>query len=377
MKEEIHKNIQYFSILSVIFIIFFVFSAFIMFPVPGKPRAFYLMATSLIFGGWVGFILILISTVKIYKDPLKVNYLFKIYIIGILLIVFNLIFVWLMYFMIGYILITISLVGFIIALFFLKRIKVLCDNNNITKNELEQIRKSEKILEVKEEAIPFIKKFMKISILSIILFVVSAFFPNIIENRWNMLGISYLIYGGWEGFILILLSTILFYINSKHVKFAFGLYLIGTILIVINIMVFISYRVFTYFTIGIFLYLGAFTGFIISAIVLNKAMREILDIKKEKPFRPKPLTINKHMRYCENCQQYVMPYVYIRKRYIIMSILCLCVVGCIYLLLEYLIRKGKHCPFCKQNVSTIKPTPEEIAAYNSRKRDLSAHFDIS
>ena len=85
--KEIDKNKLIFLILSFSFLILFIISSLIM--TPTGSGAYHLMFVNLIFGGWEGFILIMVSMIKVIKGYEKVKSAFKIYIVGLVLIIFN------------------------------------------------------------------------------------------------------------------------------------------------------------------------------------------------------------------------------------------------------------------------------------------------
>jgi len=283
------------------------------------------MFLNLIFGGWVGFILIVVSMIMVNKGYEKVKSAFKIYIVGLILIIFNLGLMWSLYFMAGYILIVIALIGLIISLIFLKKIKSLVSNQILVEDV------SSKKDEISEEVDKVKKRFKILSLISIIIFLISAFIPFPRYDGFLFLGIYY-IFGGWEGFVFILISTILVYSDyDNRIITAFYLYLIGVILIGLNsLLLFFSNTIF-FATIPTIVYFISLITFILSLSALKKAKHVVLE-RDQILFCPRCKHKNKgdvsscdscdlnltefpalsyshasHLRYCPRCQKNVQP----------------------------------------------------------------------
>ena len=114
-----------FLILSFICIVLFIIAAFMPVRVQGGIG---FISMAFILGGWEGLIIIIYSVIKIKKNYRNVHSMFKIYIIGIVLIALNLpiMIISISGIMVTITLIIISLIGFTLNLFFLKRLKSLC-----------------------------------------------------------------------------------------------------------------------------------------------------------------------------------------------------------------------------------------------------------
>ena len=153
--QDFNSKLRTFYISCLLFMGIFVILAFV--PVPSGRGSYYFVFTILIFGGWVGFALILISFISIKSNYQKITTSYKMFIVAIVLIIFNyLFFVFLVWtprfsvYLYSSIFFIVSIVGFFISLFFLKKAKVVYNNNYELIQEIkkgEEIEKQKKKLE--------------------------------------------------------------------------------------------------------------------------------------------------------------------------------------------------------------------------------------
>lgn len=114
---------------------------------------------------------------------------------------------------------------------------------------------------------------VSINTVVIILFVLSTFFPYLIniniediQISWVFYGWVQLIYGGWEGFILICISTVCIFFYKM--KFAVFFQIIGCILIFINVLIIVFQSSLSYLSLAIGTILGiiALCGFVVNVV---------------------------------------------------------------------------------------------------------------
>lgn len=130
--------------------VFFVILAFI--PLQVGSRSYIFIFTILIFGGWIGFVLILISLIRIKNDCIKIPSSYKMYITGIVLIIINYLFfaflTWIRSFSVYlfvsvYFIVVIS--GFFIGLVFLRTAKSIFSSNSEQILETKKVEETEKL----------------------------------------------------------------------------------------------------------------------------------------------------------------------------------------------------------------------------------------
>lgn len=133
VSKKISREVNLFYIINLVFICFFLIFAFI--PISIGSGAYIFVFTVLIYGGWLGFILILISLMRIKSDYANLPSSYNMYVIGIVLIIINfcffLIFTWVP--ISAFIFVTIyfilSLIGSFTCFFFLRKAKYIFMDN--------------------------------------------------------------------------------------------------------------------------------------------------------------------------------------------------------------------------------------------------------
>ncbi len=145
LTKEFDNYLRFSIILTSIFICIFLIMAFI--PLPVGPRSHTFIFFILIFGGWIGFILILISLIRTISDYKSVPSSYTTYIVGIVLIIINfaffIFFTWVPMSVIIFVSIyfSISIAGFFLSFFFLGKAKDILENNYEAIKEEKEAKK--------------------------------------------------------------------------------------------------------------------------------------------------------------------------------------------------------------------------------------------